>query len=81
MKKVHVKYFASLRESAGKSEELIELDPNDSIKDLYNKLVLKYDFALQAEQIKFSLNNEYVDPHSIPKINDIVVFIPPVSGG
>ena len=79
--KVKIKYFASLREKAEKSFEEIELNQNENLQDIYQDLYLKYNFSLQAHEIKFSINNEYVSGETLPKENDTIVFIPPVAGG
>lgn len=79
--KVKIRYFASLREKAGKSQEEIQIDEGKCLQDIYLALSSQYSFPLSAKEIKFSLNNDYVDATRIPQENDVVVFIPPVAGG
>lgn len=79
--KVKIRYFASLREKAGKSEEQMQIEDGKNLNDIYFILSAQYGFDLSSNQIKFSLNNDYVDPSVCPKENDVVVFIPPVAGG
>jgi molybdopterin synthase sulfur carrier subunit len=79
--KIIIRYFASLREKAGKSQEEILIENGKNLKDIYLGLSTKYGFPLTANEIKFSVNNDYVD-HSVKlNENDVVVFIPPVAGG
>ena len=78
---VKVRYFASLREKAGKSEEQMQIEDGKNLNDIYFLLSAKYGFDLNSNQIKFALNNDYIDPLVSPKENDVVVFIPPVAGG
>lgn len=78
---VKIKYFASLREKAGKSQEDREFEAGKTLKDIYLTLAQQYGFDFEASQINYSLNNEYVDSAVSPKENEIVVFIPPVAGG
>ncbi len=79
--KVKVRYFASLREQAGKSQEDIEIENGKNLKDIYQELSLRYGFTLLPQEIKYSLNNDYVDQIIQLNENDVVVFIPPVAGG
>ena len=79
--KVKVRYFASLREQAGKSQEDIEIEKGKNLKDIYQELSLRYGFTLLPQEIKYSLNNDYVDQIIQLNENDVVVFIPPVAGG
>lgn len=79
--KIRIKYFASLREKAGKSQEELELSGAPALDELYNKLSSQYGFPLSAREVKYSVNNEYVDNSFKLRENDTVVFIPPVAGG
>jgi molybdopterin converting factor subunit 1 len=79
--KVKVRYFASLRELAGTSQEEIEIEKGKNLKDIYQELSLRYGFTLLPQEIKYSVNNDYVDQIIQLNENDVVVFIPPVAGG
>lgn len=79
--KITIKYFASLREKAQKSQEEMEISPEESLSKIYETLSSRYDFPLSSRQVKFAVNNEYVDDQYQLKENDVVVFIPPVAGG
>ncbi len=79
--KVKVRYFASLREQAGKSQEEIEIEKGKNLKEIYQELSLRYGFTLLPQEIKYSVNNDYVDQIIKLNENDVVVFIPPVAGG
>lgn len=78
--RVRVKYFASLREKAKKSEEEIEVDSPD-LNLLYQTLDERYGFNLSKENIKAVINSSYVEWNQKINENDQVVFIPPVAGG
>lgn len=80
MKEVEIKYFASLKDSAGKSSEVIQTSVED-ISQLYQVIKEKYDFSLNEKFLKFALNDEFVEKNTIIKNGDVVVFIPPVAGG
>ncbi len=79
--KIKVRYFASLREKAGISQEEMTIGPGMDLRDLYLDLSKKYDFPLAANEIKYSVNNEYVEPNIPINESDVIVFIPPVAGG
>ena len=79
--KIHIKYFASLREKAQKSAEEMEVANDESLFRIYENLSSRYGFPLSAKEIKFAVNNEYVADEYQLRENDTVVFIPPVAGG
>lgn len=78
---ITIKYFASLREKAGKKEEVFNISSKESLSEIYQSLASRYDFPLNSQQVKFAVNNEYVEDQYQLKENDVVVFIPPVAGG
>ena len=78
--KIKVKYFAALREQAGKSEEYIEGE-FDTADELFDHLNEKYNFSLKKENLKVAINEEYKEFKSDIYTGDIIVFIPPVAGG
>lgn len=79
--KITVKYFASLREKAGKHQEEMEISADESLSKIYETLSHRYQFPLSAKEIKFAVNNEYVENEYLLKNGDVLVFIPPVAGG
>lgn len=79
--KIKIRYFASLREKAGKSQEEMIIQAGTDLSNLYRELRSKYDFSLAENEIKYSVNNEYVEPNISINENDVIVFIPPVAGG
>ncbi len=78
--KVQVRYFASLREKAGRTEESVETSATTA-GDLYAELKAKYNFPLEEKHLKMSLNRSYRSFDTALNEGDEVVFIPPVSGG
>ena len=77
---ITIKYYASLRESRGCSEEKI-FTKAKTIGELFNKLAYKYNFTLNQNQIRFAKNDELVSFGEKINNKDTIVFIPPVSGG
>ena len=78
--KIHIRYFAILREQAGKSAEALETVAA-SPAALFTELKARYPFTLEAQQLKVAINTEFCDWQTPLKDGDSVVFIPPVAGG
>ena len=77
---IKVKYFASLRESLGRSEDNLEIEyGNITVSDLWEKLAGEQKNL--PENILTAINMEYVKPDAKVKDGDEVAFFPPVTGG
>ena len=80
--KVKVKFFAILRERAGTSEFIKEIQEGSTVADLWSALQRDYPkLAVPGIRLLYAVNQDYVTPERILKDADEVVFIPPVSGG
>lgn len=79
-RRLTLKYFAVLREQAGRSSETVETQTS-SAAALYAELRAKYDFTLPQEMLKVAINGEFTDWSTPLADGDEVVFIPPVAGG
>ena len=77
---IHIRYFAILREQAGKNSESLSTQAATPAA-LFNELKSRYPFTLNAEQLKVAVNTEFRDWQTSLKDGDQVVFIPPVAGG
>ena len=75
-----VRYFAILREQAGKNEESLSTAAQTPAA-LLEELQQRYGFTLTAQQLKVAVNTEFCDWHTPLKDGDSIVFIPPVAGG
>jgi molybdopterin converting factor subunit 1 len=80
MPKVHIQYFAILREQRGVSEETFD-SAAVTPKQLYEQLRTRHHFTLPADRIRAAVNDEFVPPTTPLRDGDRVVFIPPVAGG
>jgi molybdopterin synthase sulfur carrier subunit len=82
--KLYIKYFASIREALGRSEEHIETSACD-IESLRTELITKGEPYAQAlalgKAIRVALNQELVSTDTLIKENDEIAFFPPVTGG
>jgi molybdopterin-guanine dinucleotide biosynthesis protein A len=77
---VNIRYFALMREQAGRSEETIETTARTPA-DLYAELTARYGFTLGEEQLRVAVNSEFSDWSHKLAAGDAIVFLPPVAGG
>ena len=76
---VTVLYFAALREAAGVSEEQLPIP--DSLPELYAVLRERHGFKHAQNQLRVACNGAFCDWRYVPADDDVIAFIPPVSGG
>ncbi len=79
-------YFAKIKEIVGKSEDLINIDEQTTIKDIVEKLKLideSYKLAFKdLKSVKCSVNCNYINSFQTKVTNnDEIAFFPPVTGG
>jgi molybdopterin synthase sulfur carrier subunit len=75
-----IKYFASLKERIGVSEETI-VSSEISVKETIKILKEKYGEKAFPDNILCSVNHEIVKGEHKIKAQDEVAFFPPVTGG
>lgn len=78
--RIHVTYYASLRERRGTDHETVDLD-SASLRELYRGLASRYRFLYTEEQIRPAVNDEFSSWDRPLSDGDGVVFVSPVSGG
>ena len=77
--KIRIKYFASMRENVGKSEETWETNASTA-EELLSQVCKEYSLN-DSQHLKIAINEEYVNFSQTLKEMDTVAFIPPVGGG
>ena len=77
---IKVIYFAVLRDLAKKKEELLSVDPGTTPQSLYDILQEKYSFPNQ-NTFKVAINDNFTEWNEPLDQQDIIVFMPPVTGG
>ncbi|MBI2812311.1 MAG: MoaD/ThiS family protein [Candidatus Melainabacteria bacterium] len=79
-KTIHIQYFALMREERGLSKESYATDASNA-QELFAELKQKYNFSLDSDRLRVSINDQFEDWNHALSENDSVVFIPPVAGG
>jgi len=77
--RVHLRYFAALRERLGTGEERA-LRAGTTVGALWESIVREQP-AIQRLHVRFAVNERYVEPSHELAEGDEVAFFPPVSGG
>jgi molybdopterin synthase sulfur carrier subunit len=75
---IKVRFFASLRESIGTGEKIIESQDAMSAVQVWNVCTQKSELP---SNILVAINQEYVKSDTMVKSGDEVAFFPPVTGG
>jgi molybdopterin converting factor subunit 1 len=80
--RVTVRLFARLREIAGTSEVVLDVEPPATVAAVWSELARTH-AALQpyAQTVSAARNLEYVRPDAAVAEGDEIAFLPPVSGG
>lgn len=80
MARVHLRYYALLREQAGRQTETVETTA-PTPEALYAELAVRHGFRLSQAQLRVAVNASFTEWSSPLADGDEVVFIPPVAGG
>jgi molybdopterin-guanine dinucleotide biosynthesis protein A len=80
LRRLNVRYFAVLREQAGRSTEQLETRASTP-RELYDELRHRRGLTLAPEFLRVAVNDEFGDWRSPLSDGDTVVFLPPVAGG
>nr|ACF09894.1 MoaD family protein [uncultured marine crenarchaeote AD1000-23-H12] len=93
--RIDTKFFAILRETINKTDDSVFLPSNSTVNDFLQKLISDYgdvlskillnDDGLLNEQFTTLLNGQSITADSFSNIrladNDLLIFLPPISGG
>lgn len=80
MPRLQLRYYALLREQAGRAAETVESRARTPA-ELYAELADRHGFRLAQSQLKVAVNSAFADWERPLADGDEVVFIPPVAGG
>ena len=80
--RVRLRFFASLREIAGKDELDVDVDPETTAGGLWEEVVDRYPrMSPYTRTLQVAVNQDFADKTRRLEPNDEIVFLPPVSGG
>ncbi len=80
--RIHLLYFASFRDAAGKGEEMRDLPDGTRVRDLWATLAGEVPrFGAFPAMPPAAVNEEYVDAETVLSDGDEIAFLPPVAGG
>jgi molybdopterin-guanine dinucleotide biosynthesis protein A len=79
-RRIDVRYFAVLREQAGRSEESLHSSARTA-RELYAELRSTRGLRLAPELLRVAVNDEFADWSRTLQADDTVIFLPPVAGG
>jgi len=75
---VKVRYFASLKDSVGRSGDLVDVSGKVTVAEIW---AMANANRLLPDNILAAVNMEYVDIEHLVQNGDEVAFFPPVTGG
>ncbi len=81
---VTVKYFANLKQIAGKDEDQFEIHEGttlEQLSDLIKQSVPKIGNMVREKKVMISLNYDVVPLDTVVKDGDEIALLPPFSGG
>ena len=80
--RIKLRFFASLRERLGRSEDSCEVPEGATVRMVWETLKQDHPALVEVERsLAFAVAQEYVDGDHPLHDNDELAFIPPVSGG
>jgi molybdopterin converting factor subunit 1 len=80
MLRVKLRYYALLREQAGRPSETVDTTATTPAA-LYAELATRHGFRLPVSQLRVAINAAFCDWQRPLEDGDEIVFIPPVAGG
>lgn len=75
---IKVRFFASLRESLGTSEKILDVDHAVSVAEVWTLCTMQTEMPIN---VLAAINQDYVNNSSLVKPGDELAFFPPVTGG
>jgi len=80
--KVRLRFFASLREIAGKEELEVDVEPGTTAGGLWEEVIDRYPrMSPYTRTLQVAVNQDFAERTQKLQPNDEIVFLPPVSGG
>lgn len=80
MIEVKVRYFASLRDTAGTEQETVQTNASD-LAGLYQQLQARHGFSWPQAHLRVAVADDFARWDDDVREGSEIAFIPPVSGG
>jgi MoaD family protein len=77
---LHIRYYAALREAAGRAEETVRTAAATA-EDLYREIARQRRITYDASNLTVALNDQVVSWNTRISDGDTVIFLPPYAGG
>ena len=80
--KIHIRYFASLREITGRGDETLDIPDGARVVAVQTELIARYpELQPIVQRCLSAVNRQYVTTETTLQDGDELVFIPPMGGG
>jgi len=80
--RVHIRFFAGIRETVGRPDVQLDLPPGATPEDVWRRLAVEFPaLADRRPGLSAAVNRRYSAFDVVLREGDEVVFVPPVSGG
>jgi molybdopterin synthase catalytic subunit len=80
--RIHVKFFAILRDKTGTAEAAVEVPDGTSAGGAVEAVTQRYPAAREVlARVAVAVNREYASRETVLRDGDELALIPPVSGG
>ena len=78
--KVTILYFGQLKEQAGTDKEVIDSNTN-TVSEIYQQLKERHGLSLPFENLRAARNEIFCEGTDTVRDDDVIAFMPPMSGG
>jgi molybdopterin converting factor small subunit len=76
--KINILLYSSLKEKAGQSRLVEEIEEGTKIGEIWDSLRKKYDLPMHSEHILVTKNGEYASEETTASAGDEIALFPPV---
>jgi sulfur-carrier protein len=78
--KITILYFGQLKEQAGTDKEVIDSKTN-TVSEIYQQLKERHGLSLSFKNLRAARNETFCEGTDTIRDNDVIAFMPPMSGG
>ncbi|MBT3636307.1 MAG: MoaD/ThiS family protein [Opitutae bacterium] len=78
--KITVLYFGQLKQQAGTASETLEMD-DAPVAELYRQLKKRHGLSMPFENLRAARNETFCKGTEAIRADDVIAFMPPMSGG